>query len=234
MTTRSRLLSYGLLGPTGLRMAPLALGAMTFGNDEWGAATKFTVTRRPGDPNAGGNGRKNLLASLEASLRRPRTDYVDVYWLHVWDTRTPAEEVMATFDALVRSGKVRAVGLSDTPAWYAARAQMLAWARGWEPVAALQLEYSLVERNIEREHLPAARDLGMSVTPWSPLAHRFLSGKYDRAADGGGVTGQGGSRRSPPPPTGATIPSRTGPCSTSSGRPPRSLAATPRRSRSTG
>jgi aryl-alcohol dehydrogenase-like predicted oxidoreductase len=242
MTTSAGLSTYRLLGPTGLRVAPLTLGAMTFGNDEWGAgkdasraifrryveaggnvidtangyadgaseellgefieetgwrdqlvlATKFTASRRVGDPNAGGNGRKNLLASLEESLRRLRTDYVDVYWLHVWDTLTPAEEVMSTFDALVRSGKVRAVGLSDTPAWFAVKAELLAGMRGWEPVAALQLEYSLVERNIEREHLPAALDLGISITPWSPLAHGFLSGKYTRAADGGtGVAGQG-------------------------------------------
>ena len=152
-------------------------------------ATKFTFNAVPGDPNAGGNGRKNMVRALEGSLRRLRTDYVDLYWLHAWDGVTPVEEVMSALDALVRAGKVRYLGLSDTPAWYLARAQTLAELRGWERVCALQLEYSLVERNIEREHLPAALELGMGVCPWSPLASGFLSGKYRRVADGG--EGQG-------------------------------------------
>ncbi|TKA10632.1 aldo/keto reductase [Actinacidiphila oryziradicis] len=143
-------------------------------------STKFTVATTPGDPNSGGNGRKNILASLDASLRRLRTDYVDLYWLHMWDAITPAEEVMSTLDTLVRSGKVRAIGLSNVPAWYAAKAHLLAQARGWEPVAALQLEYSLAERSIEREHLPAAAELGIGVIPWSPLANGLLTGKYAR------------------------------------------------------
>ena len=146
-------------------------------------ATKFTVASTPGDPNSGGNGRKNMLASLEASLRRLQTDYVDLYWMHMWDAVTPAEEVMATFDALVRAGKVRAVGLSNVPAWYAAKAQLTACSRGWEPVAALQLVYSLAERGIEREHLPAAADLGLGVVAWSPLANGLLAGKYARGQD---------------------------------------------------
>jgi aryl-alcohol dehydrogenase-like predicted oxidoreductase len=143
-------------------------------------ASKFTVASTPGDPNSGGNGRKNMLASLEASLRRLQTDYLDLYWMHMWDAVTPVEEVMATFDALVRGGKVRAVGLSNVPAWYAAKAQLTAGSRGWEPVAALQLEYSLAERGIEREHLPAAADLGIGVIAWSPLANGLLAGKYTR------------------------------------------------------
>jgi aryl-alcohol dehydrogenase-like predicted oxidoreductase len=146
-------------------------------------ATKFTVASTPGDPNSGGNGRKNMLASLEASLRRLQTDYLDLYWMHMWDAVTPVEEVMATFDALVRSGKVRAVGLSNVPAWYAAKAQLTARSRGWEPVAGLQLEYSLAERGIEREHLPAAADLGIGVIAWSPLANGLLAGKYTRGRD---------------------------------------------------
>lgn len=143
-------------------------------------ATKFGGPTDPSDPNARGNGRKHILAALDSSLRRLQTDYVDLYWLHLWDQVSGVEEVMATFDTLVRSGKVRAVGLSNAPAWWATKAQMLARHRGWEPVAALQLEYSLVERTLEWEHLPAAQDQGMAIVPWSPLANGFLTGKYDR------------------------------------------------------
>lgn len=167
------------------------LMAETGDRDRLVVATKFTFNARPGDPNAGGNGRKNVLRALEGSLRRLGTDYVDLYWLHAWDGLTPAEEVMATFDALVRSGKVRHVGLSDVPAWYLARAQTLAEWRGWEPVAALQLEYSLVERTIEREFVPAAQALGMGICGWSPLGGGFLTGKYQRAE---GVDGSGAGR----------------------------------------
>jgi aryl-alcohol dehydrogenase-like predicted oxidoreductase len=153
-------------------------------------ATKYTFHTSPAavpaNPNAGGNGRKNLLASLDASLRRLRTDYIDLYWMHAWDGVTPVEEVMATMNDLVRAGKIRAIGLSDVPAWYLARAQTLAELRGWERVAATQLEYSLLERNIEREHVPAALELGIGVLPWSPLAGGLLSGKYQRSPDAGG------------------------------------------------
>ncbi len=152
-------------------------------------ATKFSFSGRMGDPNAGGNGRKNILRALEGSLKRLRTDYVDLYWLHVWDGITPVDEVLSTMDALVRSGKVRYFGLSDVPAWYLARAQTIAELRGLERVAALQLEYSLVERNIEREHIPAARELGIGLCPWSPLASGFLTGKYTR--DGVKTAGAG-------------------------------------------
>ncbi|RKI04632.1 aldo/keto reductase [Corallococcus sp. AB038B] len=154
--------------------------AQAGGRDRAVIATKFTINTQPGDPNAGGNGRKNIRRALEGSLRRLKTDYVDLYWLHAWDGMTPVEEVMRTLDALVREGKVRYIGLSDVPAWYFARAQSLAEQEGWERVAALQLEYSLVERNIEREHIPAALALGASITPWSPLASGLLSGKYTR------------------------------------------------------
>ena len=147
-------------------------------------ATKFTFNAAPGDPNAGGNGRKNVHRALEGSLRRLRTDYVDLYWLHAWDGLTPVEEVLSTLTDLVRAGKVRYVGFSDVPAWYLARAQTLAELSGLEPVAGLQLEYSLAERNIEREHVPAALALGCGITPWSPLASGLLTGKYARSAAG--------------------------------------------------
>ena len=149
-------------------------------------ATKYTFNAQPGNPNAGGNGRKNMYRALEGSLRRLQTDYIDLYWMHVWDGSTPVEEVMAGMNDLVRSGKVRYIGFSDVPAWYAARAQTLAQFAHSEPVIALQLEYSLVERSIEREHVRAALELGMGICPWSPLAGGFLSGKYRRGEQGEG------------------------------------------------
>ncbi|HET9741920.1 MAG TPA: aldo/keto reductase [Terriglobales bacterium] len=126
-------------------------------------ATKFTFNAEPGNPNAGGNGRKNLYRALEGSLRRLKTDFIDLYWLHAWDTVTPVEEVVSTFDDLVRAGKIRYFGFSDTPAWYVARAQTLAEKEGKARLIALQLEYSLVERSIEREHIPVAQELGIGV-----------------------------------------------------------------------
>src|SRR3954470_11124023 len=143
-------------------------------------ATKFTFNAESGNPNAGGNGRKNIYRALHGSLRRLKTDYIDLYWLHAWDTVTPVEEVISTLSDLVREGKIRHYGFSDTPAWYVARAQTLAEKEGKERLIALQLEYSLVERNIEREHIPAAQELGLGVCPWSPLASGFLTGKYNR------------------------------------------------------
>jgi aryl-alcohol dehydrogenase-like predicted oxidoreductase len=152
-------------------------------------ATKFTFNGQPGNPNAGGNGRKNIYRALEGSLRRLKTDYIDLYWLHAWDTVTPVEEVISTFNDLVREGKIRHYGFSDTPAWYVARAQTLAEKEGKERLIALQLEYSLVERNIEREHVPVAQELGIAICPWSPLASGLLSGKYQREGSSG--TGDG-------------------------------------------
>lgn len=232
---------YHLLGRSGLRVSPLALGAMTFGlATGWGSpkdlshqmlarylelggnfidtadsygggasetligeyfaerggrdkaviATKFTLGTEAGDPNSGGNGRKNIHRALEGSLRRLETDYVDLYWLHAWDGMTPVEEVMATLTDLVRVGKIRYAGFSDVPAWYFARAQTLADREGYTPIIALQLEYSLVERNIEREHVPAALALGAAVVPWGPLASGLLSGKYTRE----GVRAEGEGR----------------------------------------
>jgi aryl-alcohol dehydrogenase-like predicted oxidoreductase len=148
-------------------------------------ATKSTFNTDPGNPNGGGNGRKHVYRALEGSLRRLRTDYIDLYWLHAWDTATPVEEVVATLNDLARDGKIRHYGLSDTPAWYVARAYTLAEKEGKERPIALQLEYSLVERNIEREHIPAAQELGLGICPWSPLASGFLTGKYKRQGEDG-------------------------------------------------
>jgi aryl-alcohol dehydrogenase-like predicted oxidoreductase len=224
--------SYITLGRSGLRVSPLSLGTMTFGEDSgWGASpdtsqvilaeyldrggnvvdtaniytnghsekivgdffaarpglrdrivlsTKFFANLYPGDPNGGGGGRKALIAQLEESLRRLQTDYVDLYWLHNWDRRAPVEETLRALDDLVAAGKVRYVGLSDVPAWVAAQAQTTARFRGWAPVTALQLEYSLLERSPEGELLPMAEDLGIGVLPWSPLRSGQLSGKYVR------------------------------------------------------
>lgn len=148
-------------------------------------ATKFTFNTEQGNPNTGGNGRKNIYQALEASLRRLQTDYIDLYWLHAWDLVTPAEEVVSTLNDLVSHGKIRYYGFSDTPAWYVARAQTLAEKEGKERLIALQLEYSLVERNIEREHIPVSQELGIGVCPWSPLAGGFLTGKYKREGESG-------------------------------------------------
>lgn len=147
-------------------------------------ATKFSYSAEPGNPNAGGNGRKNIMRAVEGSLRRLGTDHIDLYILHTWDRVTPAEEVMRTMDDLVRSGKVRHVGLSDVPAWYASRAQALAEHRGYEPVSALQLEYNLTERSIEDEFVDLGSQHGMGIMAWSPLASGLLSGKYRPSRDG--------------------------------------------------
>jgi aryl-alcohol dehydrogenase-like predicted oxidoreductase len=161
----------------------------TKSRDELVLATKFTFNAQAGNPNAGGNGRKNIMRALDGSLRRLRTDYIDLYIMHAWDRVTPVEEVASTLNDLVRAGKIRCVGLSDVPAWYAARFTTIADLRGWERPAALQLEYSLISRSLEREHLPLAQELGISITPWSPLASGFLTGKFRR--DNGKITGSG-------------------------------------------
>ena len=143
-------------------------------------ATKFFGNLYPGDPNAGGAGRKNIVASCEQSLRRLQTDYIDLYWMHCWDRFTPIEETMRALDDLVATGKVRYLGLSDTPAWKVAQAQTIARFRGWAPLVALQIEYSLLERTVEGELIPMALEMGLGVTPWSPLKSGVLSGKYTR------------------------------------------------------
>jgi aryl-alcohol dehydrogenase-like predicted oxidoreductase len=236
--------TYRTLGRSGLRVSPLALGALTFGTDwGWGSepdearqvfdayldrggnfidtanhytngtserlvgefakglrdqlviATKYTLSTRPGDPNSGGNHRKNMVQSVEASLRRLNTDYIDLYYLHAWDATTPVEEVMRAMDDLVRAGKVLYVGISDTPAWQVARMQTMAELRGWSPLVALQIEYSLIERTVERDLIPMAAELGLGVLPWSPLASGVLTGKYTRAdlKGAGGSAPAGGS-----------------------------------------
>ncbi|WP_137931153.1 aldo/keto reductase [Mesorhizobium comanense] len=147
-------------------------------------ATKFTMNSNPGNPNAGGNGRKNIMRAVDASLKRLGTDYIDLYLMHIWDRLTPAEEVLRTLDDLVRAGKIRHIGLSDVPAWYAGRAQTIAELRGYEPVSALQLEYSLTERAIEHEFVPFGTRHGAGIMVWSPLASGLLSGKYRPTQDG--------------------------------------------------
>jgi aryl-alcohol dehydrogenase-like predicted oxidoreductase len=148
--------------------------------DRFVLATKYTVSRDGTDPNAAGNHRKNLVGSLETSLRRLRTDYLDIYWVHMWDRHTPIEETMRALDDVVRAGKVLYIGISDAPAWVVSRAQTLAQWRGWTPFAGLQVPYSLVQRDIERELLPMAEAYGMTIAAWSPLGGGLLSGKYSR------------------------------------------------------
>lgn len=153
-------------------------------------ATKYTLATRPGDPNSGGNSRKNMVRTVEQSLNRLQTDHIDLLYLHAWDGTTPVEEVLRAMDDLVRAGKVLYLGISDTPAWQVARLQAIADVRGWTPLVALQVEYNLVQRTVERELLPMGRELGLGVIPWSPLASGVLSGKYskaDLAPEGEGV-----------------------------------------------
>ena len=227
---------YVTLGRSGLRVSPLCLGAMTFGEDlGWGSsveesqqiidrylalggnfidtanfytkshsekiigdhvgrhparrdrlviATKFSGNLYPGDPNGGGSGRKSLINACENSLRRLQTDYIDLYWLHIWDANTPIEETMAALDDLVAAGKVRYIGVSDTPAWKIVEANLIARFRGWSSFIGLQVEYSLLERAIEQELVPMASEFGLGITPWSPLKGGLLSGKYTRANHG--------------------------------------------------
>ncbi|MCP3170129.1 aldo/keto reductase [Myxococcus qinghaiensis] len=227
---------YVTLGRSGLRVSPLCLGAMTFGEDlGWGSsveesqhiidryielggnfidtanfytkshsekiigdhvgrhparrdrlviATKFSGNLYPGDPNGGGSGRKSIISACENSLRRLQTDYIDLYWLHNWDIHTPIEETMAALEDLVRAGKVRYLGVSDTPAWKIAQANVMAHFRGWSSFVGLQIEYSLLERSVEQELVPMALELGLGITPWSPLKSGALSGKYTRANAG--------------------------------------------------
>jgi aryl-alcohol dehydrogenase-like predicted oxidoreductase len=222
------------LGNSGLRVAELFLGAMTFGGrfasreesrrmldayadaggnvvdtavnyrdgeseqilgellkgrrDRFVVATKYTVSLDGTDPNAAGNHRKNLVRSLETSLRRLGTDHVDLYWVHIWDPHTPIEETMRALDDTVRAGKVLYVGISDAPAWVVSRANTLAEWRGWTPFVGLQVPYNLLQRDVERELLPMAEAYGMSVAAWGPLASGILSGKYTRPGGAGADT----------------------------------------------
>lgn len=227
-------MKYRLMGNSGLRVSELALGAMTFGTQGWGAdkeesrrvydgfreaggnfidtaniysggtsetflgeflggdrdrivlATKYTGATRARDVNAAGNSRKNLMDSLHASLKRLRTDYIDLYWVHARDFLTPIEEVMRALDDVVRQGKVLYVGVSDTPAWEVSRANTLAELRGWSAFVGLQIRYSLLDRAVERELLPMAKALDLTVTPWDVLGSGILAGKYNaNAAEAG-------------------------------------------------
>lgn len=143
-------------------------------------ATKFGLSMDASDPNAAGNHRKNLVLSVEASLRRLQTDYIDLMWIHVNDSLTPITETLRALDDLVRSGKVMTIGVSDTPAWLVSASQVTAELRGWNAFAGLQIEYSLLTRDAERDLLPMARHFGMSLLPWAPLAAGVLTGKYTR------------------------------------------------------
>jgi aryl-alcohol dehydrogenase-like predicted oxidoreductase len=223
---------YVTLGRSGLRVSPLCLGTMTFGEDlGWGSsveesraildryielggnfidtanfytkshsekiigdhigqnparrdrlviATKFSGNLYPGDPNGGGSGRKAIISACENSLRRLQTDYIDLYWLHNWDVHTPIDETLAALEDLVRAGKVRYLGVSDTPAWKIVEANVTARFRGWSAFIGLQIEYSLLERTVEQELVPMALEHGLGITPWSPLKSGALSGKYTR------------------------------------------------------
>jgi aryl-alcohol dehydrogenase-like predicted oxidoreductase len=140
--------------------------------------TKYTTALSGTDPNAAGNHRKSMMQSVEASLKRLQTDFIDLYWVHIWDQLTPVEEIMRGLDDLVRQGEILHVGISDFPAWWIAQANTLASLRGWSPFVALQLEYSLIERTVERELIPMAKALDLGVTAWSPLSGGVLTGKY--------------------------------------------------------
>lgn len=161
--------------------------------------TKFFGNLHRGDPNGGGPGRKAMLHQLEDSLRRLRTEYVDVYWLHNFDPATPLEETLRALDDAVTAGKVRYVGFSDTPAWATARAATIAQWRGWAPITALQVEYSLLERTAEGELLPMAAQLGIGALAWSPLKSGWLSGKFSSANAGPVDTARGGLVGAPSP-----------------------------------
>lgn len=153
--------------------------------DHFVVSTKYTLFDRRDDANFSGNHRKNMVRSLEASLKRLQTDYVDLFWVHAWDFTTPVEEVMRGLDDLVRAGKTLYIGISDSPAWMVSQANMLADLRGWSRFIGLQLRYSLVDRAAERDLLPMARALDIGVMAWSVLGAGVLTGKYSRAGGDG-------------------------------------------------
>lgn len=142
-------------------------------------ATKYTLSTDPKDPNASGNHRKNMVQALEASLKRLKTDYIDLYWVHAYDKVTPVEEMMRALDDMVRAGKILYIGISDTPAWVVAKANTMAELKNWTQFAGIQIEYSLTERTVERDLIPMAQDFGLSVAAWSPLSRGLLSGKFN-------------------------------------------------------
>ncbi len=156
---------------------------VSYDRDRFVIATKYTSNTRAGDPNAGGNHRKNMGRSLEASLRRLNTDYIDLYWVHAWDQTTPIEEMMRALDDMVKSGKILYIGISDAPAWVVSQANMLANLKGWTEFVSIQIEYSLIERTSERELLPMANALDIGITAWSPLGSGVLTGKYNKSSN---------------------------------------------------
>ncbi len=229
-------MEYKLFGPSGLRVSPMCLGAMTFGTAYgWGAdretsravfdafvdaggnfidtanryqatqsetflgefaegmrdrlvlATKYTLRMNADDPNSGGNHRKSMVVSVEGSLRRLKTDYIDVLWMHCWDQTTDTDVVMRALEYLVASGKVLHVAVSDSPAWLVSRCNAIAEMRGWSAFTGVQLPYSLVERTPEREALPMARALGLGVAAFACLGSGVLTGKYLDGAEGGRI-----------------------------------------------
>jgi aryl-alcohol dehydrogenase-like predicted oxidoreductase len=166
--------------------------------DRWVLSTKYTLNTRPGDPNAGGNHRKSMVQALHRSLARLGTDYIDVYWVHCRDEFTPIDEMVRALDDLVSSGKVLYAGISDTPAWQVSQAVTLADLRGWTRFAGLQVPYSLIERTVERDLLPMARSLELTVTAWSPLGDGLLTGRYGTGRplpEGTRIAGVGASHR---------------------------------------
>ena len=156
---------------------------ITSDRDHFVVATKYTLFTRHGDPNFSGNHRKNMVQALDASLKRLKTDYIDLYWLHAWDYTTPVEEVLRGLDDLVRAGKILYIGISDTPAWVVSQANTMAELRGWSRFVGLQIQYSLTERTVERDLLPMARNFDMAVTPWGIIDAGILSGKYNKSSD---------------------------------------------------
>ncbi|MEM9191680.1 MAG: aldo/keto reductase [Myxococcota bacterium] len=158
-------------------------------------ATKYTLSMDPDDPNAAGNQRKNMAQAVEASLKRLKTDYIDLLWVHAWDAHTPYEETMRGLDDLVRAGKVQYVGISDAPAWIVSASNVAAELRGWSPFVGLQIEYSLLERTPERDLLPMADHFGLSILAWAPLAAGVLTGKYTRGGENDSLRAQGNESR---------------------------------------
>jgi len=152
--------------------------------DHFVVATKYSLQDRMNDPNFSGNHRKNMMRSLEGSLKRLNTDYIDLFWLHAWDFLTPTEEILRGLDDLVRMGKINYIGISDTPAWIVSRANAIAELRGWTQFTGLQVEYSLLQRTPERDLVPMAKEMKLAVTPWAPLAGGALTGKYLKGETG--------------------------------------------------
>ncbi|MBL4826339.1 MAG: aldo/keto reductase [Spongiibacteraceae bacterium] len=148
--------------------------------EEMVIASKYGLSMNPGKPNASGSQRKNIVHAVENSLKRLQSDYIDLLYLHLWDDRTPVEEILRAFDDLVSAGKILYVGISNTPAWQISRMQAICELRGWSPLVALQVPYNLTERSVEQEFMPMAQEMGLGVLPWSPLAGGVLCGKYTR------------------------------------------------------